>query len=128
MGTTDPVEVALAFTKAINSHDPDRLVALATDNHTLVDALGQSVSGRDAVGKAWRAYFELFPDYRVTVDSALGEGGVAGLFGHASGSFHRRNWTIPAAWRAVIKRGKVREWRVYADNEPVWKLLGVKRY
>jgi hypothetical protein len=25
-------------------------------------------------------------------------------------------------------RGRVSEWRVYADNEPVWKIMGVKRY
>jgi hypothetical protein len=31
------------------------------------------------------------------------------------------SWETPAAFRAVIKDGKVSEWRVYADNEPMKK-------
>jgi hypothetical protein len=28
-------------------------------------------------------------------------------------------WSTPAAWLAVVERGLVAEWRVYADNEPI---------
>jgi hypothetical protein len=28
-------------------------------------------------------------------------------------------WQTPAAIRALIEDGKVAEWRVYADNEPI---------
>lgn len=38
------------------------------------------------------------------------------------------HWEITAAWKAVVRGGYVSEWRVYADNEPVWKIMGVKRY
>jgi len=37
------------------------------------------------------------------------------------------HWEIPAAWKAVVHNERVSEWRVYADNEPVWKVMGVKR-
>jgi len=40
----------------------------------------------------------------------------------------KNHWEIPAAWKAVVQRGRISEWRVYADNEPVWKIMGVKRY
>jgi hypothetical protein len=29
------------------------------------------------------------------------------------------HWKTPAALRAFIEDGKVAEWRVYADNEPI---------
>jgi ketosteroid isomerase-like protein len=123
-----PVRTALAFVRTINSHNVKRLMSLVSDDHKFVDALGQVVSGNANLESAWSGYFELFPDYHVTIGNALEKGDVVGLFGTASGSFHRRNWEIPGAWKAVVRGGKVSEWRVYADNEPVWKLLGVRRY
>ena len=32
-------------------------------------------------------------------------------------------WKTPAAFRAFIEDGKVVEWRVYADNEPIRKRM-----
>ena len=32
-------------------------------------------------------------------------------------------WTSPAAWRAVVKNGKVSLWQVYADNEPIRAIM-----
>jgi hypothetical protein len=32
-------------------------------------------------------------------------------------------WRISAAWRAVVEAGLVKEWRVYADNKPVYDIL-----
>jgi ketosteroid isomerase-like protein len=29
------------------------------------------------------------------------------------------HWETPAAFRARIENGKVAEWRVYADNDPI---------
>jgi ketosteroid isomerase-like protein len=44
-----------------------------------------------------------------SVDSALGPNGF---------------WEVPAAWRAIVQAGKIAEWRVYADNQPLRKLMG----
>ncbi|HME18643.1 MAG TPA: nuclear transport factor 2 family protein [Nitrososphaerales archaeon] len=128
MADSGPVQTALAFVRAINRHDVSLLMSLASDDHRLVDALGQVASGRESLENAWSGYFDLFPDYHVSIDNALGKGNIVGLFGTASGSFHRRNWAIPGAWKAVVRGAKVAQWRVYADNEPVWKLMGVRRY
>ena len=79
---------------------------------------------------AWAAYFALFPDYRITIREHLGLGQVVALFGTASGTLAehgelpiRNRWTLPAAWRAVVREGRVVDWQVYADNQPVAKLL-----
>ena len=73
-----------------------------------------------------------FPDYSIKVVS---QGDVVALFGTAQGTRVTKenpsaeaHWQIPAVWKAVIRGGRVAKWRVYADNGPVWKAMGVKRY
>lgn len=128
-------DVALAFVDRVNRHDMQGLVALMTEDHCFVDGLGQIVSGREQMEKAWHGYFRWFPDYCIKIDDTFRSRNVVALFGTAQGTYstHEKllaenHWEIPAAWRAVIRRGRVSEWRVYADNEPVWKIMGVKRY
>jgi hypothetical protein len=43
--------------------------------------------------------------------------------GRAGGTIDRIAWQTPAAWLAVILGGLVSEWRVYADNKPVYEIL-----
>jgi ketosteroid isomerase-like protein len=45
----------------------------------------------------------------------------------ATGSTHQSGegfWEVPAAWHVVVRGGLVAEWRVYADNQPLRKLMG----
>jgi ketosteroid isomerase-like protein len=122
------VDAALAFVDRINHRDPAGLAALMTEDHRFVDGLGQTVHGRGAMEAGWRGYFGAFPDYSITVENILSDGDVVAMFGTARGSQAAHHWQIPAAWKAVVRHGRVAEWRVYADNEPVWKAMGVKRY
>jgi hypothetical protein len=32
-------------------------------------------------------------------------------------------WQAPAAWRVVVHDGRIKEFRVYADNKPVYDIL-----
>jgi ketosteroid isomerase-like protein len=41
------VDTVLKFLERINEHDADRLADLMTEDHTFVDSLGHSVSGRE---------------------------------------------------------------------------------
>jgi ketosteroid isomerase-like protein len=131
----DAAEVALAFIDQINSHDVPGLINLMTEDLLLVDSLGHEVRGRRQVEKGWKAYFSWFPDYSIQVDDCFSRGAVAGLFGSAEGTYAVRgkllpenHWKISAAWKALIRDEQVAEWRIYADNEPVWKIMRVKRY
>lgn len=121
----DAVEAALAFVRAINAHDADGLRALMTEDHCFHDAQASCVRGAEAVRGAWQVYFNWFPDYRVTIEAVFREADSVALFGRARGRFAgakpgpaSQPWEIPAAWKAVIRGGRVAEWRVYADNEP----------
>jgi hypothetical protein len=32
-------------------------------------------------------------------------------------------WETPAAWRALVRDGLIQEFRIYADNKPVYDIL-----
>ena len=125
-----PIEITLQFMDAINRHDADALVALMTDNHVFVDSLGNEVQGREKMKAGWQGYFAFCPDYWVTHESIFGEGRSVAVFGAAGGTIatngkllSENKWRTPAAWLAVVESGLVKEWRVYADNKPVYDIM-----
>jgi ketosteroid isomerase-like protein len=129
-------DAALTFVDYINCHDVSNLCAMMTDDFLFVDGLGQEIRGPREIERGWKAYFAWFPDYSIQVDDSFNIGGtLAGLFGYAHGTFAadgqllpENRWRIPAAWKARVRDGLISEWRVYADNEPVWKIMRMKRY
>lgn len=127
MGTREIVE---AFVDAINGQRAERVVPLMERSAVFIDSLGNRVEGREALLAAWRAYFQLFPDYRIEIENIFVDEHVAMLHGWAGGTLHRGGravengrWRIPAAWRAVTDAKRVLLWQVYADNKPVYALL-----
>jgi len=120
-------EVAIEFIQAINSHSPDALAGLMTENHCFVDSTGANHQGREQMRGGWGYYFSMFPDYHMVVETSIESGSVAALFGKASGTHSAGgpddHWEIPFAIRAVVESGKVQEWRVYADNHVVYQIL-----
>jgi ketosteroid isomerase-like protein len=101
-----------------------------SDDHLFVDSLGGVVRGREAMRAAWQGYFAFSPDYWVKRELILADDRNVAAFGVAGGTIavdgrlaveHR--WQTPAAWLAVVEAGVVKEWRVYADNKPVYDIL-----
>jgi predicted ester cyclase len=129
--STNPLAIVHAYIGRINAHDPEGLGNLATERTRFVDATG----GRHALRReAWAAYFADFPDYRIDVERMFAHGPTVAVFGTASGSYRGRGrsapeaaWRFPAAWSATVRSGKVVEWRVYGDIEPMLKSAGVGR-
>jgi ketosteroid isomerase-like protein len=111
------------FVAAINNHDAKALASLMTDDHVFVDSMGNRVQGAAAMAGAWRGYFAMCPDYWIRADEVLSEGGTVLAVGEAGGTIDGVSWRTPAAWKAVIQGGKVTEWRVFADNKPVYEIL-----
>src|SRR5713226_2865127 len=108
-------QAILAFIDRINAHDVQGLAALMSDDHTFVDAHGNQVCGREKMTAGWRGYFEWFPDYWIEVTDVF-EGDVSAgdqsfaLFGFAGGSFKGKqseSRRLPAAWKAIVKDGRV---------------------
>jgi uncharacterized protein (TIGR02246 family) len=122
--------VARSFVRAINRQDADALAALMADEHRFVDSLGTIVTGREAMRAGWHGYFSLVPDYTIAIEETLNDGPVVLMLGVAQGTYAaggqmkaENRWSTPAAFRAFIEDGKVAEWRVYADNEPIRRLM-----
>jgi ketosteroid isomerase-like protein len=124
------VDVARAFVEAINRQDVEGLVGLMTEGHRFTDSLGNVVAGRETMRGAWLGYFRMVPDYRIDVAEAFADGAVVVMLGSAGGTYAPagEHWTTPTVVRAKVEDGLVAEWSVFADNEPVRRLMrGEKR-
>jgi ketosteroid isomerase-like protein len=115
---------------AINRQDIDALMEMMTPEHRFVDSLGSVVEGREKMRAGWRAYFDMVPDYKIAVEETYRDGSVVVMLGEARGTFApdgkmraENRWKTPAAFRALVEKGKVAEWRVFADNEPIRRCM-----
>jgi ketosteroid isomerase-like protein len=131
MGNTKALDVVMEFINRINAGDPGALRDAMTEDHVFQDALGKRFVGREKMTEGWKQYFKLVAGYRIRADEFFQTGQTFAVFGTASGTCARHAeagkgnfWEVPAAWRAVVRGNLVAEWRVYADNQPLRKLMG----
>jgi uncharacterized protein (TIGR02246 family) len=124
------ITVAQAFVRAINRQDADALAEPMTEDHRFTDPLANVVEGREKMRAAWAAYFRMVPDYTIAVEETYSDGPVVVMLGVVGGTYTpdgqlkpENRWKTTAALRAVIDDGKVSEWKVYADNEPMRRLM-----
>jgi ketosteroid isomerase-like protein len=125
-----PTETVLQFMDRINQRDVDKLAELMSEDHVFVDSLGNSVRGREKMRAGWQGYFAFCPDYRVSHEEIFENGNLVAVFGSAGGTIAangklppENKWRTSAAWLAVVEKGLVKEWRVYADNKPVYDIM-----
>jgi hypothetical protein len=95
-----------------------------------IDALGNRIQGLVKLRAAWEGYFKIVPDYSISHSEIFADGNTVAVFGSAQGTFSKDGtlakenfWKTPAAWRAVVKNGKIAVWQVYADNEPIRAIM-----
>lgn len=126
----DVSETVQRLVRAINAHDVAGILRQVTDDHLFVDALGSEVRGRQALANAWARYFDLVPDYLIVCEHVLTRDALVGLYGSASGSCAREGailggsaWTIPFSALGRVEDGRVAEWRIFCDNEPLRAIL-----
>lgn len=125
-----PVDAVLQFLERINQHDADTLAELMAEDHVFIDSLGQSVRGREKMRAGWKSYFAFCPDYWVSHEEIFQDGSLVAVFGAAGGTIaangklpEENKWRATSAWLATVEGKLVREWRVYADNKPVYDIL-----
>jgi ketosteroid isomerase-like protein len=120
--TSHDADVVTAFIEAINRHDVAALADLMSEDHIFIDSSGGRVSGRKEMITGWKAYFSMFPDFKILVDTTLTENGTVAVFGSVSGTYNGKRGLIPknriampASWKANVADGKVKLWQVYCD-------------
>jgi ketosteroid isomerase-like protein len=121
--TMNSAETFTQFVSAINNHDVESLTALMSADHVFIDSLGNQVHSAAAMEAGWRSYFAMCPDYWIHTDHVMTEDDMVLSVGEAGGTISGVSWRTPAAWKAVIRDSKVKEWRVFADNKPVYEIL-----
>ena len=128
--SADAIAVVRTFIAAVNRRSVGDLSALMADDHTFVDSQGRALAGREQMMSAWRAYFAMFPDYEIRVDSILADGDRVAIFGEAVGTFKGKRGLVPenrivmpAAWNARVRDGRVAFWQVYADWTEGMKII-----
>ena len=119
---TSDHNVVEAFIAAINRRNLSEISDLMTADHTFVDSAGRIESGRERMIAGWEQYFRLFPDFKIEIESILGDKGHVAVFGSTSGIYNGKRGLVPenriempAAWKAAVEGGKVKHWQVYAD-------------
>ena len=124
------VQTARRFVDAINDHDIDALYGLMAGTHRFTDSMGMEVSGREAMKLGWIGYFKMVPDYQIDIEETFDDADTVVFLGRASGTYTvsgtlkmENFWKTPVALRAVVDDGKVTEWQVYADNEPIRQIM-----
>ena len=127
---TNPIEVVLQFEQTINSRDPDAICSLITAEGEFIDSLGNCIRGTEKLRAAWTGYFKMVPDYSISHSEIFTQGNTVAVFGSAQGTYSKDGqlrkenfWKTPAAWRAMVKDGKIAEWQVFADNEPIRAIM-----
>jgi len=123
-------EVAAAFAGAISSKDIERLSEMMTDDHVFIDSDGTEVKGRHKMRKGWREYFAMVPDFRITIKEILSRNDTVVLLGRSEGTFVQggvlrpeNHWSVPSAWRVVVRGEQVAVWQVYVNPEPLRGIL-----
>jgi limonene-1,2-epoxide hydrolase len=132
--TDRPIDTVLQFLEHINRHDADKLAELMTEDHVFIDSLGHSVRGREHMRAGWRSYFAFCPDYWVSQEEIFPGRDRVAVFGAAGGTVAadgvlapENTWRTSAAWLAIVDEGLVKQWRVYADNKPVYDIMARTR-
>jgi ketosteroid isomerase-like protein len=112
------------FIKAINDHDIEKIYLLMTDDHKFIDAHGNEIRDKDKMKAGWTIYFQWFPDYKIEITDILASGDIVAAFGFASGTFkgirtnsNENYWRLPASWKVVVSKNKIKLWQVYADTK-----------
>jgi len=130
MPSDSSIEVVLQFEKIISSRNAEAITALMTADGEFIDSLGNRIQGAEKLHLAWTGYFKMVPDYSISHSEIFAEGNTVAVFGSAQGTFSKDGqlakenvWSTPAAWRAVVKDGKIALWQVYADNEPIRAIM-----
>jgi ketosteroid isomerase-like protein len=104
-------EILEQWLAAVNSHDVSAVAALMAVNHVFVDSLGNRVAGAKSMEAGWRGYFAMCPDYWIRTDHTMADGETMLVAGEAGGTIDD----------SVIER------QVFADNKPVYEILGRRR-
>ncbi len=126
-------DLILEFVNRINAHDVDRIASFLATDHVFIDAHDHVHEGKQMMKEAWTEYFKLFPDYTVEIEDVLEQDGRLAIFGYARATYKGPEadpsnfWRLPAAWKVIIREGKIKHWQVYCDYKTIYDIIQKNR-
>ena len=123
-------EIVLAFVKAINDHDVNKIYNLMPEDYVFIDGYGDKHVGKNGMKEGWQNYYQMFPDYNIEITDFFEHKSIFGLFGYASGTYkitkdksNNNFWKTTAAWKAVVENKKIKHWQVYCDYTRLMEII-----
>ncbi|GLC78545.1 nuclear transport factor 2 family protein [Lacrimispora brassicae] len=127
-------DTVLAYVKAINEHNIEKIYALMADDYIFIDTYDSKVHGKDTMKKGWIGYFEWFPDYLIEATDIFVDDETVAIVGYASATYQgiktpddKNFWKLPAAWKAVVKNDKILHWQVICDSKIPFDIINGKK-
>lgn len=110
----DRAAIVSRFNDGINTRDIKVLEGLMTEGHAFIDTAGNRYDGKDIALKAWRGFFDLFPDYQNHFEQIIDTEDVVVVIGRSTCS--EKALAGPGLWTVSFDGDKISEWRVYEDT------------
>ena len=123
-------KVVLEYIKAINSFDLETMSQHMHEDHMYIGSEGSVTCGKKCMLKTWETFFNMFPDYTITVEHIINSGNLVAVFGSIIGSYnglkgpHIANKVSgPAAWKIIVEDQSIKLWQEYSDNTEMTRLI-----
>lgn len=123
MKINTPIAIIEKFNECINHQDLDGLAALMTEDHIFIDSSDDVHEGKQMMVAGWKEFFEAYPDYRNHFEHIEARGELVLISGYSTCAFDPLDG--PALWTAKVEAGRVKEWRVYLDNQQNRRILNL---
>jgi len=109
-------ELIIEFVHAINDKNLVAMSNCLSTDHCFTDSSRNSVNGIEATLKAWKSYFNKFPDYQLEVEKQIHHGNAIAIFTTVSGNTKKQSDTVSRnaiAWKIEMKNKKIKSLNVY---------------
>lgn len=124
-------QTVLSFVDAINAHDVDGIVGLLSADYEFVNSSGDRFhQGRQFFRDEWSSQFAKHPDFRIRVGKVIADEGGVALFGYSEGTYApdgelkpENKWSVPAAFMAMARDGKITYFETFSDASMVYDLI-----
>jgi len=115
MKSRDPKLIALLFNECINNRDIEGLVALMTDDHSLVCNGHVDTKDKNSSREVWSSFFRMFPDYLNHFSRIESRDDFVVIIGKSTCS-NEAKLNTNTLWSVRIQNDIVSEWQVYEDR------------
>lgn len=124
-------QTVLAFVEAINAHDVNAIVDLLSADYEFVNSSGDRFHQSPQFFRdEWSSQFAKHPDFRIRVGKVIADAEGVALFGYSEGTYApdgelrpENRWSVPAAFLAMARNGKVTYFESFSDASMVYDLI-----